>query len=122
MEDQNRRDSPRYSVNLYTEQVEHEVVPTRILNLSESGFLLRGGICAGAGGIIRASFKVHPSSGEMSVSTKGKVIHSIKVGNGEYEYGVKIDEFGSKEEEMAYRHYVRELAPSTSTVSSPSSI
>jgi hypothetical protein len=109
MDDQNRRDSPRYSITLYTEYVERESSPTRILNMSESGFLLRGDLCAGAGGVIRASFRVHPASGEMSVSTRGKVMHSKRV-EGESEYGVKIEGFGSPEEEAAYKGYVRELA------------
>jgi hypothetical protein len=110
MDKQNRRDSPRYSITLYTEFVEREASPARILNMSETGFLICGDICAGAGGIIKASFKVRPSSGDMSVSARGKVVHARRVDSGEYEYGVKIIGFGRPDEEEAYHAYVGELS------------
>lgn len=106
MDDQNRRESLRYSITLYTEFVEREASPSRILNMSKTGFLICGDICAGSGGIIKASFKVSPSSGEMSVSARGKVVHARRADNGEYEYGVKITGFGSPGEEEAYHSYV----------------
>jgi hypothetical protein len=109
MDKQNRRDSPRYYVTLYTEYVEREASPSMILNMSESGFLLRGNLCAGTGGIISATFKVRPSSVETRVQAYGKVVRSRRIAN-EYEYGVTIEGFGSPEEEEAYRSYVRELA------------
>jgi hypothetical protein len=115
MDDQNRRDSPRYSISLYTEFVEREASPSRILNMSKSGFLICGDICAGAGGVIKASFKVRPSSGEMRVSARGKVVHARRADNGEYEYGVKITDFGSSDEEEAYLAYVGELSRAAET-------
>jgi hypothetical protein len=110
MED-NRREYPRYSVNLYVESREGSNEPPHVLNLSEGGFLVRGEICAGHGGVFHASFRVHPSTGETRVSTKGRVVRS-SLHEGEYEYGIKIDAFGSPAEEAAYMTYVRELAAS----------
>lgn len=83
-------------------------MPIRILNLSSSGFLVRGDLCAGQGGIFHARFRVRPSSGEMRVSMKGKVVHSLINGQ-ESEFGIKIEGFGSPAEESAYLSYVKEL-------------
>ena len=99
----------RYDVYLYVEQIERELPRMRIMDLSSSGFRVRGGLAAGVGGIFHASFRVHPQSGEMLVSTRGKVVHSRQVGY-ESEYGVSIENFGSSDEESAYQSYVRELA------------
>jgi hypothetical protein len=107
--DDNRRKSARYDVYLYVEQVERAVQKVRIMNLSSSGFLVRGEVAAGIGGILHASFRVRPKSGEMSVSTCGRVVHSRRIGL-ESEYGVNIESFGSPIEESAYQSYVRELA------------
>lgn len=104
----NRRKSSRYAITLYTEFVERDSQPSCILNMSEHGFLIRGDLCAGSGGIIHATFKVRPSSGEKTISTKGVVVHARHM-NGEYEYGVKIEGFGSDEEELSYREYIAEL-------------
>jgi hypothetical protein len=112
MEEPNRRSNARYAVSLYTEQVEREDAPPCILNMSETGFLLRGNLCAGSGGVIRAAFKVHPSMGEFRVTARGTVMHAA-ARDGAYEFGVRIDTFGSEEEETAYRAYVRELAAKT---------
>ena len=109
MEAANRRINPRYLVSLYTEQIERETTPPCILNMSEQGFLLRGDLCAGSGGVVRAAFRVHPSSGESRVTTRGTVMHAT-ARNGEYEFGVRIDSFGSEQEESAYKAYVGELA------------
>jgi hypothetical protein len=106
--DENRRGSERYNVSLYFEQLEREAAPVRMLNLSASGFLVRGGLCAGQGGIFHASFRVRPATGEMRVSTRGTVVHSRRLG-AEFEYGIKIEGFGSPAEESAYLAYVREL-------------
>jgi PilZ domain. len=119
MAEQNRRENPRYSVTLYTEYVEREAAPTRILNMSESGFLIRGSLCAGSGGVIRACFRVRPSAGEMRVSARGQVMHSRRIDE-EYEYGVRIESFGSPLEESAYLAYVAELAAKAEAPSSPS--
>jgi hypothetical protein len=109
MDEENKRQSPRHSVTLYTEQVERDVPPPRILNISEKGFLIRGDLCAGQGGVLRASFRVRPPSGERKVTARGTVVHARACG-AEYEFGVRIDSFGSPEEEAAYADYVRELA------------
>ena len=107
--DENRRVSKRYDVSLYVEQVERKAAKVRILNLSSSGFLVRGECCAGHGGIFHASFRVRPASGEMRVSTRGTVVHAHR-GGAEPEYGIRIDGFGSPEQESAYQTYVCELA------------
>ena len=107
--DENRRVSARYAVSLYVEQVERKSAKVRILNLSSSGFLVRGECCAGQGGIFHASFRVRPASGEMRVTTRGTVVHAHR-GGAEPEYGIRIDGFGSPEQERAYQAYVRELA------------
>jgi hypothetical protein len=107
--DENRRINARYAVSLYVEQVEREARKVRILNLSSSGFLVRGECCAGHGGIFHASFRVRPASGEMRVSTLGTVVHAHREG-AEPEYGIKIDGFAGPEQESAYQAYVRELA------------
>jgi hypothetical protein len=107
--DENRRQSARYNVSLYVEQIEREEKKVRILNLSSSGFLVRGEICAGQGGIFHASFRAHPSAGDVRVSIRGTVVHARSNGL-ESEYGIKIDSFGSPAEESAYQAYVRELA------------
>jgi hypothetical protein len=109
MDEANRRASPRYLVSLYAEQIEREASPPRILNMSETGFLLKGDLCAGAGGVIRAAFRVHPSTGECRVTTRGTVMHA-SARDGESEFGVRIDSFGSLREESAYKDYVKELA------------
>jgi hypothetical protein len=106
---ENRRVSERFTVSLYVEQVKREAAKIRILNLSSSGFLVRGECCAGQGGIFHASFRVRPASGEMRVTTRGTVVHAHR-GGAEPEYGIKIDGFGSPEQEGAYQAYVRELA------------
>jgi hypothetical protein len=106
---ENRRGSERYNVSLYVEQIERESAQARILNLSASGFLVRGEVCAGQGGIFHASFRVRPSTGEMRVSTRGTVVHARRDGS-EPEYGIKIEGFGSPAQESAYYAYVRELA------------
>jgi PilZ domain. len=107
--DDNRRESPRFGVSLYTERIERESNPARILNLSVSGFLVRCDLCAGPGGVFHAVFRVRPSSGDMRISTRGTVMHTREFG-AEYEYGIRIDGFGSPEEESAYQTYVLELA------------
>jgi hypothetical protein len=107
--DENRRVSERYSVSLYVEQIKREAAKIRILNLSSSGFLVRGECCAGQGGIFHASFRVRPASGEMRVTTRGTVVHAHR-GGAEPEYGIRIDGFGNPEQESAYQAYVRELA------------
>ena len=109
MDDAERRFNPRYSVSLYAEQVEHESIQPRILNLSETGFLLRGDVCAGQGGVIRASFRVHPDSGEHRVTARGRVVHATRR-DGEFEFGIRIESFGSPDEEEAYRSYVGKLS------------
>jgi hypothetical protein len=105
----NRREHPRFSVNLYVESREAPSHPPRVMDLSEGGFLVRGGLCAGQGGVFHASFRVHPSSGESRVTTQGTVMRSLLRGD-EYEYGIRIDSFGSPDEKAAYLSYVRELA------------
>jgi hypothetical protein len=107
--EENRRKSARYDVYLYVEQVERAIPKVRIMNMSSTGFLVRGEVAAGVGGVFHASFRVRPSSGDMSVTTRGKVVRSGRVGL-ESEYGIKIEGFGSPDEETAYRSYVRELA------------
>jgi|GEM_PF-3293392 len=108
MED-NRRRNERYDVYLYVEQVERDLPQVRIMNLSASGFLVRGAIAAGVGGVLHASFRVKPLAGEMRVRARGRVVHSRRVGF-ESEYGIDIEGFGSEVEESAYRRYVEELA------------
>jgi hypothetical protein len=112
--DDNRRRDQRYDVYLYVEQVERDLPKVRIMNMSSSGFLVRGEIAAGMGGVFHARFRVRPSSGEMRVSARGKVVHSRRLGF-ESEYGVNIEGFGSADEESAYQSYVRELAEKAST-------
>jgi hypothetical protein len=112
--DDNRRRSTRYDVYLYVEQVEREVPKVRIMNLSSSGFLVRGEVAAGIGGVFHASFRVRPASGEIRVSTRGKVVHSRRIGI-ESEYGISIEGFDSPAEESAYQAYVRELAERAAT-------
>jgi hypothetical protein len=107
--DPNRREYQRFSVNLYVERREGTSEPPHVLNLSEGGFLVRGEICAGQGGVFHASFRVHPSSGEMRVSASGRVVRS-ELREGENEYGIKIEAFGSPQEKAAYLAYVQELA------------
>jgi hypothetical protein len=107
--DENRRRGERYDVYLYVEQVEREEMQVRIMNLSSSGFLVRGEVAAGIGGVFHARFRVRPASGDMRVSTSGRVIHSRRIGH-ESEYGISIESFGSPDEERAYQAYVRELA------------
>ncbi len=107
MED-NRRSEPRYNVSLFAEYVEPKTMPIHIRNLSATGFLVRGDVCAGQGGIFRARFRVHPSSGESKVTAKGKVVH-CRIAGSDSEFGIKIDGFDSPEEETAYQAYVREL-------------
>ena len=109
MDEKNKRESARYDVSLYVEQIEREVPQARILNLSANGFLVRGEVCAGEGGIFHASFRVRPSSGEMLVTTRGLVVHSSRNGS-VFEYGIKIEGFGSLTEESAYHEYVSELS------------
>jgi hypothetical protein len=109
--DENRRSGERYAVSLYVERVERAAAKVRILNLSSSGFLVRGECCAGQGGVFCASFRVRPTSGEMRVSTRGTVVHAHR-DRAEPEYGIKIDSFGGPEQEAAYQAYVRELAES----------
>jgi hypothetical protein len=106
--DENRRAAPRFVVSLYAEQIEQKASPIHIRNLSATGFLVRGDVCAGQGGVLHASFRVHPSSGEMRVTTRGKVMH-CRIAGPESEFGIMIEGFGSEEEERAYRDYVLEL-------------
>lgn len=117
--DDNRRRSTRYDVYLYVEQIEREASKIRIMNLSATGFLVRGEIAAGIGGVFHARFRVRPASGETRVSTRGKVVHSRRIGF-ESEYGINIESYGSPDEESAYQAYVRELAEKTAaTVAEP---
>jgi hypothetical protein len=116
MNEENKRSSPRHSVTLYTEQIEHDAPPPRILNISANGFLIRGDLCAGQGGVLRAAFRVHPPSGERRVTARGTIVHARACGS-EYEFGVRIDSFGSPEEESAYADYVRELTEARSVES-----
>jgi hypothetical protein len=106
--DENRRAAPRFVVSLYAEHIEPEASPIRIHNLSSTGFLVRGDVCAGQGGIFHASFRVHPSSGEARVTTRGKVMH-CRIAGSDSEFGIRIEGFGDSEEELAYQAYVREL-------------
>jgi hypothetical protein len=108
MEGSGRR-SERYDVYLYVEQVETRKPEVHIMNLSATGFLVRGAVAAGIGGVFHASFRVRPAAGEMLVTTRGKVVRSHRMGPVS-EYGVEIEGFGSPSEEEAYRSYVRELA------------
>ena len=106
--DDNRRAAPRFNVSLYAEHVEPKTTGAFICNLSATGFLVRGDLCAGQGGIFRASFRVHPSSGECRVTMKGKVVH-CHIDGLNSEFGIQIEEFESPEEEAAYQAYVQEL-------------
>ena len=107
--DDNRRETPRFQVSLYVERREGSESAAHIKNLSSSGYLVRGEVLAGQGGVFHASFRVHPASGEARVSTRGTVVHSLIDGPNS-EFGIRIDGFGSPEEESAYQSYVRELA------------
>ncbi len=107
--DENRRVDERYSVSLYVERIEPVEAPVRIGNLSASGFLVRGAVLAGQGGVFCATFRVHPASGDVRVTTRGRVMNSRLRGT-EIEYGIRIEGFGSPEEEKAYLAYVRELS------------
>ena len=93
---------------LYAEHIEPKATPIHIRNLSATGFLVCGEVCAGQGGVFRASFRVHPSSGEARVSMRGRVVH-CRIAGPDSEFGIKIEAFGSPEEESAYQAYVREL-------------
>lgn len=114
----NRREYPRFSVNLYVESREGSSEPPHVLDLSEGGFLVRGEICAGHGGVFHASFRVHPSSGETRVTTRGRVMRS-SLREGVRECGIKIESFGSPAEETAYLTYVRELAAQNAAGAAP---
>jgi hypothetical protein len=105
---ENRRETPRFSVSLYVERQDLVESPIFIRNLSATGFLVRGPVLAGQGGIFRATFRVHPKSGEMRVTVRGKVMH-CRVDGSDAEFGIKIEEFGSPAEEKAYQDYVLEL-------------
>jgi hypothetical protein len=105
---ENRRVTPRFSVSLYVERQDLVESPTFIRNLSATGFLVRGPVLAGQGGVFRATFRVHPKTGEARVTTRGRVMHCRVEGN-DAEFGIKIEEFGSPEEERAYQEYVLEL-------------
>ena len=107
--EENRRDDPRFAVFLYVECIEPEAAPIHVQDLSAGGFLVRGNIVAGQGGILHARFRVHPSSGDMLVSAHGRVMHSRRDGPNSL-FGVKIEGFGSPEEERAYQVYVEELS------------
>ena len=106
--DNNRRSAERFVVSLYAEYVEPIPAPIHIRNLSATGFLVRGDICAGQGGVFRARFRVHPSSGEASVTTRGRVMH-CRISGPDSEFGILIESFGSEDEERAYLAYVKEL-------------
>jgi hypothetical protein len=103
------RRSERYDVYLYVEQVETKKAEVHVMNLSATGFLVRGAVAAGIGGVFHASFRVRPASGEMRVTTHGKVVRSHRMGLVS-EYGIEIQAFGCPAEEEAYQSYVRELA------------
>ena len=106
--DENKRAARRFSVSLYAEHVDPESAPLLIRDLSATGFLIRGDICAGQGGILHASFRVHPSSGETHITARGRVMR-CRIAGPDSEFGVEIEGFGSPEEERAYRDYVLEL-------------
>ena len=106
---ENRRESPRFSVSLYAEQKAPQGEGVHIKNLSASGFLVQGSVVAGQGGIFHASFRVHPSTGDVRVSIRGRVVHCRHDGL-ESEFGIKIEGFGSQAEEEAYQTYIAELA------------
>jgi PilZ domain. len=106
--EENRRESPRYSISLYAEAVEPAPSPLKVQDLSAGGFLIRGNILAGEGGILHARFRVHPSTGDVLVSTRGRVMHMRREGGTSY-YGVKIESFDNPEQERAYQSYVSEL-------------
>jgi hypothetical protein len=105
---ENRRVDPRFSVSLYVERQEIVENPIFIRNLSATGFLVRGPVLAGQGGVFRATFRVHPKSGEMRVTIRGKVMH-CRVDGAEAEFGIMIEGFGCAAEEKAYQDYVLEL-------------
>jgi hypothetical protein len=107
--DENRREAPRFSVLLYMERQEPIETAMHIHNLSATGFLVRGDVLAGQGGVFHAIFRVHPASGEVRITTWGSVMHS-RIDGPNSEFGIRIDGFGSPEEEKAYQTYVRELA------------
>jgi len=106
--DDNRREAPRFLVSLYVERQEIVESPIFIRNLSSTGFLVRGPVLAGQGGIFRATFRVHPKSGEMRVTTRGRVMH-VRLDGSDAEFGIRIEGFGSPDEERAYQEYVLEL-------------
>jgi hypothetical protein len=110
---ENRREAQRFAVSLYAERQEPTAAPIHIRNLSATGFLVCGDVLAGQGGILHASFRVHPASGEARVSVQGKVMHS-HVGRESTEHGIMILGFGNPDEERAYKEYVLELAKSGS--------
>jgi len=108
--DENRRESPRVSVSLYVERTEEPAItPIHIRNLSATGYLVRGAVLAGQGGIFHATFRVRPASGEVRVTTRGRVVHS-RIDGHNTEIGIKIESFGSEAEKIAYLEYVSELA------------
>lgn len=106
---EDRREARRFSVSLYAERQETEEAPIHIRNLSSTGFLVSGAVLAGLGGILRTAFRVRPSTGEMRVTARGRVMHR-RIDGANSEFGIRIEDFGSPEEESAYQTYVRELA------------
>jgi len=101
-----RRAFPRFDVSLGLSCASAPSQALRVHDLSEGGFLASGPMSAAVWDRIEASLRVGTGEGGLDVRLFGTVMHAHPDGTRQV-VGVRIDGFGSPEEERAYREYAR---------------
>jgi hypothetical protein len=102
------RAAPRILVSIHMACESADQGALHVQDLSSGGFLARGRIKAAVGSILCGSIHVLPSSGDRDVAIHGTVMRIVPDGE-DLALGVRIDSFGSPDEEKSYLDFVREL-------------
>jgi|GEM_PF-1833816 len=106
--DQENRSAPRSAVSIKMSCPASASGWLRLEDLSEGGFLARGGVDLQPGAKLEGVVHVLPLAGDRDVTLSGTVMRVIPDGETEV-LGVRIDSFDSPEGETAYKAYVKEI-------------
>ncbi len=103
-----KRAHPRFDVTLDLSCAAASPETLRMHDISEGGFLASGRMGAAVWERIEASLRVGPADGGRDVRLFGTIMHAHPDGDRQV-VGVRIDGFGSPEEERAYLEFAHSL-------------
>ena len=103
-----KREYPRFDVSMDLSCAAASPGTIRMHDISEGGFLPSGRMAASVWERIEASMRVRSAGGEHDVRLFGTITHAHPDGERQV-VGVRIDGFGSPDEERAYLEYARSL-------------